>query len=67
MTVNQLIEKLQGIREAEGGNIEVFLNVGDQDAHCVQANVGRAEHMVDEHVFLGHCEDYHQCVVIEEH
>jgi hypothetical protein len=65
MTVNQLIEKLQGIKEAEGGDIEVFLCVEESEGPARVANVGRAEHMVDEDVYLGHCEDYHQCVVIE--
>ena len=65
MTVNQLIEKLEGLKEAEGGDIEVFMSVKDQDAHVKWANVGRADEWMDEEVFQGHCEEYHQCVVIE--
>jgi hypothetical protein len=65
MTVNELIKKLEGIKEAEGGDIEVFLSVKESESPANEAMVGRAEHMVDEDVYLGHCEDYHQCVVIE--
>jgi hypothetical protein len=65
MTVNQLIEKLQGIKEAEGGDIEVFLCVEENEGRARVAHVGQAEHLVDEEVFQGHCEDYHQCVLIE--
>jgi hypothetical protein len=64
MTVNKLIEQLQGIKEAEGGDIEVFLDVGGQETLLVQTHVGRAEHMISEHVYQGHCEDYHQCVAL---
>lgn len=64
MTVNELIKKLEGLKEAEGGDIEVFVSIRENESPLVNAEVGRAECMVDEDVFQGICEDYHQCVVL---
>lgn len=64
MTLNQFIEKLEGIREAEGGNIQVFITAGGQDSIIDDVRVDKAEVLVNEHIFLGHCEEYHQCVLV---
>jgi hypothetical protein len=64
MILNQLIDKLQAIKEAEGGGIQVFMTIGKQEAVIVGVQVDRADVLVDENVFLGHCEDYHQCVLL---
>ena len=64
MTLDQMIEKLQAIREAEGGGIQVFMSTGGQDSVTDGVRVDRADVLVDEHIFQGNCEDYHQCVLI---
>jgi len=64
MILDKLIEKLQAIREAEGGGIQVFMTIGKQEASITGVQVDRADVLVDENVFLGLCEDYHQCVLL---
>jgi hypothetical protein len=65
MHIDELIEKLKGIREVEG-NVQVFLNIGEEDRTISDINVGQAEHWLDSDAYLGTgVEDYHQICLIE--
>ena len=65
MYLDELIEKLKGIREAEG-NVRVFLNIGEEERLVDEALVGQAKAYLDEDTYLGTgVEDYHQICLIE--